>query len=647
MADRRGAIAAPNGAGVGRSGGTVSFPPYIAKKLAEPPPSPRHDAWRDMAYSMVGERIPDDVIFDTLRAWIPDRDKPGSELRAAIKSAHHKNPQPSTTNVGVYRAPGRQTEQPKVKPFQSSGTRMALPTNLAKTTPGEFLSQVFHPDDYVCVAFQLNQTDVVHTARDWSLLYEQGPSLSSRPDGVWFTTNPLLDHESQRKDTEVADFRYCLVELEVPKPERANMSADLKREACERFYATLHESGLPIAAIYLSGDASVHALVNIGASGVEQWKERVALVYQYCGSMPGLDKGNKNPSRLSRLPGAFRDGACQSLLSWNVGPASWDEWQPPIDDGLPKIETFGEMNREAIAEPEQLIKNLLHKGSKMVIGGSSKMRKTWLVTDLGISIASGAPWLGFEATQGKVLFANLEIQKYFIRDRAQKIATAKGLRLADFEENLHFLNLRGFCGDAAKILPIITERVRTKEYAAIILDPTYKLLGNRDENKAGDITGLLNEFEKLAVESGAATVCTAHFSKGNQSARDAIDRISGSGVFARDPDTIFITTAHQEPDALVIDSILRNFPPINPFVVRWNNWLFEKCDLDPAKLKSIGRRPQEFSDAQILELLESGQGLTTAEVAEKLNMSDDTAGRRLKKLADAGLVQKTGKRWYP
>jgi len=38
----------------------------------------------------------------------------------------------------------------------------------------------------------------------------------------------------------------------------------------------------------------------------------------------------------------------------------------------------------------------------------------------------------------------------------------------------------------------------------------------------------------------AASVFGAHFSKGNQAGKESIDRISGSGVFARDPDTILV-----------------------------------------------------------------------------------------------------------
>src|SRR3954470_23651854 len=47
----------------------------------------------------------------------------------------------------------------------------------------------------------------------------------------------------------------------------------------------------------------------------------------------------------------------------------------------------------------------------------------------------------------------------------------------------------------------------------------------------------------LAIPSG----CMAgHFAKGNAAAKETIDRISGSGVFARDPDSLITFTKHEE-----------------------------------------------------------------------------------------------------
>ena len=57
-------------------------------------------------------------------------------------------------------------------------------------------------------------------------------------------------------------------------------------------------------------------------------------------------------------------------------------------------------------------------------------------------------------------------------------------------------------------------------------------------------------------------------------------------MFARDPDSILIFTRHEEEDCFTVESILRNFAPVEPFAVRWQFPLFTPDhDLDPAKLK--------------------------------------------------------------
>jgi len=87
---------------------------------------------------------------------------------------------------------------------------------------------------------------------------------------------------------------------------------------------------------------------------------------------------------------------------------------------------------------------------------------------------------------------------------------------------------------------------------------TYKLLGAADENSATDITALLNMVESLAMHTGAAIALAGHFAKGNASGKEAIDRISGSGVFARDHDSLVVFTKHEQEGAFVMDLVLRN-----------------------------------------------------------------------------------------
>src|ERR1019366_1572546 len=148
------------------------------------------------------------------------------------------------------------------------------------------------------------------------------------------------------------------------------------------------------------------------------------------------------------------------------------------------------------------------------------------------------------------------------------------------------------------------ERARHEGFALIILDPIYKLYGGTDENAAGDVAALLNSLERLAVETGAAIAFGAHFAKGNAAGKEAIDRISGSGVFARDPDSLLIFTKHESEDAFTVEPILRNFAPVAPFAVRWHFPLMQlAADLDPAKLKQAGGRPAKHRPQDLLDVL--------------------------------------------
>ena len=291
------------------------------------------------------------------------------------------------------------------------------------------------------------------------------------------------------------------------------------------------------------------------------------------------------------LPEVEADGCVKSAFS-----------QPPRLPGvveLPDLIDAADFIASPIEPPDELVEGILHKGSKLVLGGSSKSFKTWTLLDLAISVAIGADWLGRSTAQGKVLFLNFEIQPHAWQRRIVAVASAKGVELKAGQ--IILWNLRGHAADFRQIIPRMIQRCRAENFALIVLDPIYKLYGGTDENAAGDVAALLNALERLAVETGAAIAFGAHFAKGNASAKEAIDRISGSGVFARDPDSLLIFTKHETDDAFTVEPILRNFAPVEPFAVRWNFPLMELADdLDPAKLKQVAGRKSEFNPKKLL-----------------------------------------------
>ena len=298
-------------------------------------------------------------------------------------------------------------------------------------------------------------------------------------------------------------------------------------------------------------------------------------------------------------------------------------------------------------QPPQLIKGLLHQGSKMVLGGGSKSYKTWSLLDLGMSVSSGEPWWGFETTQAKVLYINLELPDWSFKARIDEITNAR-LELMDVSQ-FDIWNLRGHSASFEKMRPQIVDRVG-EGYGLIIIDPIYKVYGNRDENSAGEMGNLLNEIECLAVKTNAAVAFGAHFSKGNQAGKESIDRISGSGVFGRDPDTILVMTKHELDDTYTVEATLRNLKAVPSFCVQRTHPLMERNDaLDPEKLKQPGFK-KKYTEAHLIDVLDDQSLLTMGwfnQASHKLGISKRCFLNKLKLMKEDAtqVVQGADEKW--
>ncbi len=359
-----------------------------------------------------------------------------------------------------------------------------------------------------------------------------------------------------------------------------------------------------------------------------------------------VDTQNKDPSRLSRLPGVTRGDTNkeQTLLAINTGHKSWDNWKKSLEDHFPEIMTQEDFYNEEMSEPPCIIEGLLHRQLSLVIGGSSKTYKSWTLLDMAMSVANGVDFWGISTEKGKVLYINFEIPDYFMRERLKAISDAKNIALPS--RNLYVWNLRGRAQALENIRPTFTRVMANANFSMVILDPIYKTLGNRDENAAGDINSLMNEMEHMALETGAAVVFATHFSKGNQAAKSPIDRISGSGVFARSPDTILVMTEHEDDDCYTVDATVRNFETPKPFVVKMQFPMFERVEADPAKLKRPGGRPQ--ADDCIPEIMDflsrKGEKWTKqtdiVKMMEEQGNSASTIKRQIQKAVKDGMIER-------
>lgn len=342
--------------------------------------------------------------------------------------------------------------------------------------------------------------------------------------GAWIRFNPLDGKGC--KNSNVTDFKYALVESDSMPIAEQN--------------AVLRELELPIACLVHSGGKSLHAIVRIEANDMREYRKRVDYLYNIC-KKNGLDVDtqNRNPSRLSRMPGVIRNGKKQFLVDTNIGKESWDEWYEwieSINDDLPEPESLVECwnNLPQLAPP--LIEGILRQGHKMLVAGPSKAGKSFTLIELCIAIAEGKKWLNWQCAQGKTLYVNLELDRPSCLHRFKDVYNALGIKPNNLT-NIDIWNLRGKSIPMDKLAPKLIRRASKKDYIAVVIDPIYKVITG-DENSADQMANFCNQFDKICNELGTSVIYCHHHSKGSQGGKRSMDRASGSGVFARDPDAL-------------------------------------------------------------------------------------------------------------
>lgn len=465
--------------------------------------------------------------------------------------------------------------------------------------------------------------------------------------GAWIRFNPV-DGAGVRNEN-VTSFKYALVE-----------SDSMSISDQDALYRKLE---LPIVTLTHSGGKSLHAIVRVDAPDYAEYRKRVEYLYDFLEKNGVVvDKQNRNPSRLSRMPGVMRGGNRQYLLATNIGRKSWADFcdfAEGVADELPDVVSLDTYKNNPPPLPLELIYGILRVGHKMLISGSSKAGKSFLLMELCVCIAEGAKWLGFKCRKGRVLYINLEIDGNSCINRFLKIYEALGLP-PDHMDDIMIWNLRGMSAPLDKLVPKIIRRLKQQHYDAVVIDPIYKTLTG-DENNASDMANFCNQFDRICAETGCSTIYCHHHSKGAQGGKRAMDRASGSGVFARDPDAQLDMIELSMSDdvknnirdgnstAWRLESSLREFPNITP-VNFWFEYPIHKIDtsgelaaLDPdgssgANLSKSSKRVSEDDRKESIqkayEALSFEQPVTVASMAEYLGVTEKTVRTRIAEVPD-------------
>ena len=413
--------------------------------------------------------------------------------------------------------------------------------------------------------------------------------------GAWIRFNPL-NGEGVR-NTDIASFKYALVESD---------SLDIGKQL-----SIIHQLELPVAAVVYSGAKSIHAIVKVDASDNKEYRERVSYLYKIC-DKNGLevDSQNKNPSRLSRMPGCIRGEHKQFIIETNTGKETWSdwvEWVESMNDDLPDEENLADVLFNLPDYAEELIEGILRQGHKMLLVGPSKSGKSFSLIELCIAIAEGTKWMGRQCKQGDVLYVNFELDRASCLHRFKDVYQTLGLT-PNNANRIFVWNLRGKTPALDQLVPKLIRRAEKKKYIAVVVDPIYKVITG-DENSASEMANFCNQFDKIAEATGASVIYAHHHSKGAQGSKKSMDRASGSGVFARDPDALldmieldipkevkdrFRKEAEVETIKAVLDKAVPN----------WRTYIYKTLKTDENDLEAMNNYCAEMLDFDQMTELE-------------------------------------------
>jgi len=373
-----------------------------------------------------------------------------------------------------------------------------------------FMQAAFAPTEVVCICDAVEEGRPVSagsfiTIEEWLNRFDDPQSriLSPEREGIFVRINPFKPNLYSGSDNDVSAYRHVLVEFDdLPKPEQE------KR---------LRDSGLPITVLIDSGGKSIHGWVRVDAPSRKEWDARRDEIYRV---IPGIDAKNKNPSRYSRLPGAWRSPTSQQrLLDTNLGAASWEDWltNRETDEDQSTIVTVKDLlDFDPKNDPDNLIgKRWLTRGSSMILSGGTGIGKSSLMMQIVIRWCLGKDFFGIAPVRPlRIGVIQAENDKGDLAEAFQGVGHGLDLKpdeMRSLKLQLEFRTEAVRTGDA--FLAYARRFILRSKLDVIVADPLFSYFGG-DLSDQGEVSVFLrNKLQPILHQTKVAWIWMHHISK--------------------------------------------------------------------------------------------------------------------------------------
>ena len=461
------------------------------------------------------------------------------------------------------RAPIPQKQKPQTKPADKQIDVSPIP--IPEPISDGFLRMMelcFLPGEYVAIAQSDgdNPNEGITWKREkwekgfrekkgdaWEIL-----SGALNKEGLYIRVNPMK--RGGKGNDDVTAFRHLLVEFDKDKD-----GATIPREVQ---FGILTRSGLPISTITDSAKKSLHAWVRVDAKDATEYRERAEQVYALFEAY-GVDKANRNPSRLSRCPDGLRtvdgDIRVQRLLATNIGPKTWAEYQTAqkvamVGDAVSLSEL---LDYDTKNDPNSVLGDRwLCKGASCLFVAQSGIGKSSLAMQLAIGWALELPHATFNIRAKKPLKSLLiqaENDRGDMAEQVQGVVSALGLTDTQRHElNDRLIIFRDATHSGHEFLAIVESLVRIHKPDLVWIDPLLNYIGD-DISDQAVCSAYTQRISQIGIETGAVFLILHHTGKprveGAKTASDLAYMGLGSSVLtAWAREVVTLQRTHDLPD---------------------------------------------------------------------------------------------------
>jgi RecA-family ATPase len=352
------------------------------------------------------------------------------------------------------------------------------------------------------------------------------------------------------KDAEVKNFKYGLLESDdIPIVDQWDI---------------IHKLHLPIASVVWTGNKSLHAIIKIDAQNLEEYKNRINLVYEVAADV-GFppDKQCKNPTRYTRLAGSINNktNKYQELMALDIGAKNWADWeintlptlkadvQNQVDNILVQQLFKGalEYDYNDIEDKAEIVSGLIQDGKIFCIGGASKAGKSLLTSRLAMCLSKGEDFFEHQCLQRKVLYFDTELDPDDFKRRKDVISQNDNLKII-LAKNIAHMPDETQLERIKRYLSMIRAAAKMQGFQVIIIDCIYKFI---NENDIKEVTAFITAIEELKRD-GYCVIVVHHTNKAKYEGGEPINHLAGHSNLGRSVDGCLLlletNTMHEFPD---------------------------------------------------------------------------------------------------